>query len=122
MLQCEVLGDQAIVILTSDRSTEKTDFSAAATAVDQCIEKHGKITGLMIRAESYDNWSQFADLIEELRFIQRKGIPIERVAGLSDGNLEVHLPAIAERLESGEYRHFHFDERGKALEWLESGH
>jgi hypothetical protein len=122
MLQCEVLEDQAIVILTPDGSVGRTDFSGAAEAVDASIEKHGKIVGLMIRAQSYSGWSDFADLIEELRFIQRRRVPIERVAGLSDGNLQDHLPGIAERLGAGEYRHFHFDEKGPALRWLESGH
>jgi len=121
MLNCEVLPDRGIVILTPDGKVGRTDFSKAAEDVDSLIASRGRITGLMIRAQSYQDWADFADLVEELRFIQRRGVPVDRVAGLSDGNLEKHLPAIADRLETREYRHFPFEDREAALDWLESG-
>jgi len=120
MLNTEVLQDRGIVILAPDGKVGRTDFSKAADEVDSMIVSQGRIAGLMIRAQSYENWADFADLVEELRFIERRGVKVDRVAGLSDGNLEKHLPAIAERLGAQEYRHFPFAHREAALEWLES--
>src|SRR5262245_58891778 len=120
MLNTEVLQDRGIVILAPDGKGGPTDLSNAAEQVDSLIRSQGRIAGLMIRAQSYDNWADFANLVEELRFIERRGVTVDRVAGLSDGNLEKHLPDIAERLGAQEYRHFRFADREAALEWLAS--
>jgi hypothetical protein len=120
MLQCEVLQEKGVVILTPNVSGKGTDFEKAAKAVDACIARKGKLAGIMIRTEGYSDWQDFADLMEELRFIQRRGVPIDRLAGVSQGSLEKHLPALANAFHAREYRHFAYGDKARALAWLEA--
>jgi hypothetical protein len=47
-------------------------------------------------------------------------LKIRRIAVVSDGGLLKHIPAVAKHFVAAEIRPFGWDEKAKALTWLES--
>lgn len=121
MLIHELLKDEGILIIRPQAALEAADFEALAKEVDPYIEAHGKLQGLVIEAESFPGWSDFAALLSHFRFVRDHHRFISRVAAVSDSPLLSVGPRIASHFISAELRHFEFSAREQALAWVRGG-
>ena len=120
MLSYELLRDEAILIVHPDSPLESADFTAVAAEVDPYIEAHGKLAGLMIEAETFPGWHDFAGLVSHLRFIRDHHRNIAKVAAVTDSGFLAIMPKIVDHFVSAEVRHFEFADRDAALAWLQT--
>lgn len=63
MVTCELLRREAILVILPEGSLEASDFQRIAQAVDPYIDNNSKLHGVMIDAESFPGWKDFASLV-----------------------------------------------------------
>jgi SpoIIAA-like len=121
MIHFELLRDQRILIITPDGPLEKADFERLAKEVDPFIVSKGKLVGLMIYSKSFPGWDSFGAFVSHLKFIADHHRHIERIAAVTENGFLKIVPRIADHFVQAAIRHFDFDEKDKALAWLETG-
>ena len=118
MLHTEFLQDDSILIVTPDGPLTSSDFDRLAMEVDPFIEEKNKINGLMIYVESFPGWNDFAALVSHLKFVKNHHQSIGRVATVTDSGFLSILPRVANHFVSAEVRHFDYQDKEDALNWL----
>lgn len=118
MLNHELLRDDGILVLKPSGVLEESDFKMVARELDPYIEERGHLRGLLIEAQSFPGWSDFAAFISHLRFIRDHHRHIARVAAVSDSAFLSIAPRVASHLVNAEVRHFELASRDAAIAWL----
>lgn len=118
MLKYELLRAEGVLIVTPEGPLKSADFEQMAAVVDPYIEEKGKLQGLMIYAESFPGWADFAALLSHLRFVRDHHRRIERIAAVGDSAVLSIFPRIASHFVSAKVQHFVFAERDAALRWV----
>ncbi len=118
MLDHELLLEQGILIVTPRGPLEETDFQALSDVVDPYIESKGKLNGLMIYTESFPGWNDFSGLVSHMKFVKDHQKFISKVAAVTDSGILSIMPGIADHFVKAEIRHFDFDDKDDAMEWL----
>lgn len=118
MLKHELLSDKGILIVTPEGPLEQADFEAIARVADPYIESNGALNGLMIYTESFPGWNDFSGLVSHIRFVKDHQKAIKKVAAVTDSGFLSILPGIADHFVKAEIRHFEYDDRDDAMEWL----
>ena len=121
MVHFELLRDRNILIVIPDGPLEKEDFEKLAKEVDPFLESKGKLAGLMICAKSFPGWESFAALVSHLKFVADHHRRIERIAAVTDSGFLKIVPRIASHFVQAKIEHFDFEEKDRALAWLETG-
>jgi len=60
------LPTEGVPIIRTEAPLESTDFHGVAQEIDPYLEANGKPYGLMVDAESFPGWKDFAGLIAHL--------------------------------------------------------
>lgn len=120
MIHHELLRDEGILIVTPEGPLESMDFDVVAREVDPYIEEHGKLNGLMIYAESFAGWNNFAALVSHFKFVKNHHHNIRKVAAVTDSGFLSILPRIANHFVHADVRHFDYRDKERALNWLKS--
>ena len=118
MIEHKLLKDEKILIVTPKGALEKSDFEKLSTIVDPYLEKEGQLNGLMIQTESFPGWASFAALISHFQFVKNHQKKISRVAAVTDSGFLSVMPVIADHFVDAELKHFNYDEKERAMEWL----
>lgn len=118
MLHHELLTEQGILVVTPEGPLEKSDFEQLTRVVDPYIAEKGGLNGLMIYAERFPGWSDFAALVSHLKFVKDHHRQIAKVAAVTDGGVLSIMPRIADHFVSADVRHYESDDREDALAWL----
>lgn len=118
MLDHELLLEQGILIVTPKGPLEEADFQSLSEVVDPYIESKGRLNGLMIYTESFPGWNDFSGLVSHMKFVKDHQKFISKVAAVTDSGILSIMPGIADHFVKAEIRHFDFDEKDDAMEWL----
>jgi len=118
MVKHELLGAEGILIIRPQGRLEATDFEKIAQEIDPYIEANGKLNGLLIDAEAFPGWKDFAALIAHFKFVRDHHRKIQKVAVVSDSSFLSVAPKIATHFVKADLRHFPRDQRDAALAWL----
>jgi hypothetical protein len=118
MVNYELLRDEGILIIRPEASLEASDFQKIAQEIDPYIEANGKLHGVMIDAESFPGWKDFAALVAHLKFVKDHHRKIEKIAAVSDSSFLAIAPKIASHFVQADVRHFPHLQREEALVWL----
>jgi hypothetical protein len=118
MVEHELLPTEGLLIVRPKDRLEAADFEQLAREVDPHIEANGALHGLMIEAESFPGWADFAALVAHLRFVRDHHRKIERIAVVGDSTFLAVAPKIAAHFVRAELRHFPKTQEGAALAWL----
>jgi hypothetical protein len=117
----ELLRERGVLILKPEGALRADDFVTLASTVDPYIEQHGEFNGLMLEAQSFPGWDDFAALLSHVRFVRDHHRRIRRIAVVSDSKLLALAPKLASHFVSAEVRAFDTADRAAALAWLHSG-
>lgn len=120
-LSFELIEDRGVLILQPKGELEAADFERLSAEVDPYIAKAGGLNGLMVVAEHFPGWDDFAALSSHVRFVREHHSKIRRVAIVTADRLVSALPRIASRFLDAEVRAFPVDERDEALLWVGEG-
>ncbi|MGB8328711.1 MAG: STAS/SEC14 domain-containing protein [Polyangiales bacterium] len=117
-LSFELIADKSVVILEPKGELEAADFERLSKKVDPHIEAKGALNGVMIVAEHFPGWDDFAAFSSHLRFVREHQKRIRRVAIVTDDRLVSALPRIASRFVEAQIRAFPMSARDEALLWV----
>ena len=118
MLINEILLDEKIIVVTTEGPLETTDFEALSTEVDPYIKAMGGLNGLMIYAESFAGWENFAALLSHMKFVKEHHHNIKKVAAVTDSEFLSILPRVAGLFVQAEVKHFSYQDKDVAFDWL----
>ena len=118
MIEYELRRAEGILLLRPRDRLEAADFESLAREVDPYIEANGTLHGLMIDAEAFPGWVNFAALVAHLRFVRDHHRKIEKVAVVSDSTFLSVAPKVASHFVRADVRHFSHAQREDALAWL----
>jgi len=120
MLSKELMRDDGIVIVAPEGPLEEADFTSLVAVVDPYIEKHGQLNGLMIYVESFPGWDSFAGMLSHIKFVKDHHQRIGKIAVVTDSSVISILPQIASHFVAAEIKHFSYQEKNAALDWLKA--
>ena len=118
MINHQLLRDQGILIVAPEGPLESADFEKLAQEVDPYIEEKGILNGLMIYTEKFPGWDDFAALVSHFKFVKNHHQKIKKVAAVTDSGFVSIAPRIANHFVQAEVRHFDYQDKESALEWL----
>lgn len=121
MLDYELDRAEGILIVMPGGPLESTDFEALVRDVDPYIREKGGLNGLMIYAEFFPGWDTFAAFLSHMRFVKDHHRDIRRIAAVTESGFLSILPQVAGHFVRAEVRHFAYDDKVAALNWLKSG-
>jgi hypothetical protein len=121
MIKSELLKDKGVLIVSPVGPLAASDFEQLAQEVDPYIEQNSKLHGLMVHAEFFPGWGDFAAFLSHLKFVKDHQSKIEKVAAVSDSGFLKIMPRVASHFVKAEIKHFNYDDKDRALEWLLSG-
>ncbi|MBW2461328.1 MAG: STAS/SEC14 domain-containing protein [Deltaproteobacteria bacterium] len=117
-LSFELREDDAVLILEPKGTLEARDFERLSAEIDPYIEKAGSLAGMMVVADHFPGWDDFAALTSHLAFVRAHHKSIDRVALVTADRLVSALPRFASRFVSAEIRVFPMSTRDDALTWV----
>lgn len=118
MINAKLMEEDGILIVEPRDKLQQVDFERLSLLADPYIEQHGGLNGLLIDAESFFGWEDFASLVSHVHFVRDHEKKIQRVAAVTDNRFLAILPSVASHFVSAELRHFHYRDRNLALKWL----
>ena len=121
MIDAKLLRNDGILVVSPVDKLDSTDFEQLRLLVNPYLEEHGELNGLLIDAESFPGWNDFASLLSHINFINNYEEKIERVAAVTDNGFLAILPKVANYFVGAEVRHFGYQQRDTALNWLRTG-
>lgn len=121
MLNHELLRQEGILIIRPEAPLAAADFQQVAVEVDPYIEANGKLRGVMIDAQSFAGWHDFAALMAHLRFVRDHQKNIEKIAIVTDAKALELSAGIVKHFVRAELRRFALSEKNEAMHWLDGG-
>jgi hypothetical protein len=118
MVEHELLREEGILILRPQGRLEAADFEKLAREIDPYIEASGRLSGILLDAESFPGWKDFAALVAHLRFVRDHHRKVQKIAVVSDSTFLAVAPKIAAHFVQADLRHFSHGQREAALAWL----
>jgi len=117
-LSFDLIEDKGVLVLQPQGELDAADFERLGAEIDPYIEKVGALNGLMIVAEHFPGWDDFAALTSHIRFVREHHSKIRRVALVTADRLVSALPRMASRFVDAEVRAFPMDGRDEAVLWV----
>jgi hypothetical protein len=120
MINYQLNRTDGILIVEPIAHLESTDFEKLTQEIDPYIEQEGKLNGLMIYSESFPGWDNFAALLSHIKFVKNHHQNIKKIAAVTGGGFLAIAPQVASHFVQAEIKHFDFDDKESALNWLKS--
>jgi hypothetical protein len=114
----ELNREKGILVLEPKDELEAEDFQRVAAEVDPYIDEAGGLAGVVVIAEEFPGWDDFAALTSHFRFVREHHQKVRRVALVTESRFLLALPRIAKRFLDAEVREFAMSEREAALRWV----
>ena len=121
MISHQLNREDGILTISPEGRLEASDFEELRSEVDPFLEEAGSLNGLVIHARSFPGWDDFAALISHLKFVRDHHRKIGKVAAVSDSKVLSIMPRIVDHFVHAEVKHFPYEDKDKALQWLRSG-
>jgi len=120
MLHYELNRAESILILKPIGPLESTDFEKLAREVDPYIIEKGTLNGLMIYTKSFPGWDNFAAFLSHIKFVKNHHQKIRKIAAVTGSGFLSIMPQVAKHFIQAEVRHFDYDDKDSALDWLKT--
>ena len=117
MIDYKILEDQGIIIVEPSGSLEKEDFVNLTRDADAYLEKHGRLNGLVIHANTFPGWEDFGAFTYHFSFIRGHHEKVNRIAIVTDSAFLKIAPSIANHFVAAEVKHFDYDDLEEAQKW-----
>jgi hypothetical protein len=120
MLNYELNRIDSLLIVNPMGPLESADFEKLVQEVDPYIEEEGKLNGLMICAESFPGWDNFAAFLSHIKFVKNHHQKIKRIAAVTGSGFLSIMPQVANHFVHAEIKHFDYNDKEAALTWLKA--
>ena len=120
MLNYELNRSEGILILKPIGPLASTDFENLAREVDPYIIETGSLNGLMIYVKSFPGWDNFAAFLSHIKFVKNHHQKIKKIAVVTGSSFLSIMPQVANHFIRAEVRHFDYNDKDAALNWLKA--
>jgi hypothetical protein len=120
MLHHEIDTDLGILTVIPSGELAASDFKQLTDVIDDYNAGHEPLQALMILTEHFPGWNSFGALFQHLKFIRRQRDQLRKVAAVTDSGFLTVMPHIVDHFIKAEVRHFPYDDKEQALDWLRS--
>ncbi|MCB1775362.1 MAG: STAS/SEC14 domain-containing protein [Gammaproteobacteria bacterium] len=120
-LQFELDEEKRLLVLEPKDQLEALDFANVAQEIDPFIERVGSLNGLVVVAEEFPGWDDFAAFTAHFRFVREHHDRIRRIALVTSSRYLAALPRLASHFVEAEVRHFPWHQRAAAIAWAAAG-
>jgi alpha-N-acetylglucosamine transferase len=120
MLNYELNHADGVLIINPIGALESTDFEKLGQEVDPYITENGKLNGLMIYTHTFPGWDNFAAFLSHMKFVKNHHQKIKKIAAVTDSGFLSIMPQVASHFVQAELRHFDYDDKDVALNWLKA--
>jgi hypothetical protein len=120
MLNYELNRVDGILILEPAGPLESTDFEKLVREVDPYIIEKGALNGLMIYTKSFPGWENFSAFLSHVKFAKNHHQKIKKIAAVTGSGFLSIMPQVAKHFIQAEVRHFDYDDKETALDWLKA--
>jgi len=120
MVEFDILPTNVLVLRPSAPITAD-DITAVKEKVDPLLASGGHLAGVMIEANGFPGWKDFAGLCSHLRFVRDHHREVPRVAVVSDSCFLTAMPKLARHFLHAEFANFPAGKSTDALAWIEAG-
>ena len=118
MIKVDLSIEDGVLMVMPEGRLEAEDFKELAAVADPYIEEHGKLNGLMIYTESFPGWKDFEALTSHFRFVKDYHHNLAKVALVTDSKIVSVAETLAKHFVSAEIKHFDYNDKDAALDWL----
>lgn len=119
-LEVELLEAQRVLVLHPRHELQAADFERVAREIDPFIERVGGLAGVVIIAQEFPGWDDFAAFAAHFRFVREHRRQVRRVALVTCSRFLAVLPRLAQLFVAAEVRRFTFEQHAEALAWAGS--
>jgi hypothetical protein len=116
-MSARLISESGIVVVELTVPLRVQDFETLAHTVDDWLETHDALQGLVIHALAIPGWENIGSLLRHVRFVRDHHRRISRVALAVDGKLASLAPRAAEHFVRADVRNFGYDELEDAIRW-----
>jgi len=120
MLNYELNRSEGILILKPIGPLASTDFENLARELDPYIIETGSLNGLMIYVKSFPGWDNFAAFLSHIKFVKNHHQKIKKIAAVTGSSFLSIMPQVANHFIQAEVRHFDYNDKDAALNWLKA--
>lgn len=117
-LKFELLEEQGVLIMQPGGELEAADFDRLSAHLDPYVANAGGLDGVMIVAQHFPGWDDFAALTSHVRFVREHHSKVRKVALVTSDRLVSAIPRFASRFVDAEIRAFPMSKRDEALLWV----
>ncbi|MES2182853.1 MAG: STAS/SEC14 domain-containing protein [Pseudomonadota bacterium] len=118
MLNYELNRVEGILTVEPIGPLRSTDFEQLVQEVDPYINEMGKLNGLLLYTKSFPGWDNFAALLSHIKFVKNHHQKIKKIAAVTESNFLSIMPQVAKHFVQAEIRHFDYEDKTAALNWL----
>ena len=119
MISCTLFDDIGVCLLELAGQVTAQDLDEASQAVNEYLAKHQHFNGLVVHAEFFPWWADFAALVGHLKFSGNCHQTLVRVAICSDIDMAGLLPTIGDHFFAAEVRSYKDDQVSEAMHWVQ---
>ncbi|UTW44834.1 STAS/SEC14 domain-containing protein [bacterium SCSIO 12696] len=119
MISCSLFEDIDVCLLELGEHISEKNMLEARDQINEYLGSHPNLSGLVIHAEFFPWWSEFAELVGLLSFNGNRHQTLVRVALCSDVGVEGILPQISEHFFAAEVKAYKEDQVSEALHWAQ---
>lgn len=118
MIEYKIYEKESILIATPKSPITVEDFNNISKDVDNYLQKHSMINGVVIYVKNFKGWENFSSLINHLKFVKNHHEFIKKLAVVTDDTILSYLPNIASHFVNAKIKHFNYIDKGKAIQWI----
>ena len=118
MVEYTIIEPEGILVLKPDAPLRAADFAGPSARVDAYLAEHARLHGVLIHADAFPGWENFAGFVAHIRFVRTHEQKIERIAVATDSPMAKIAEALGKHFLAAEIRRFPFADYDAALAWL----
>ncbi|MGS2724804.1 STAS/SEC14 domain-containing protein [Porticoccus sp. GXU_MW_L64] len=119
MISCSLFEDIGVCLLELGEHISEKNMHTARDQINEYLTSHPDLNGLVVHAEFFPWWSEFAEQIGQLSLNGNRHQTLVRVAICCDVEVEGILPAIGQHFFAAEVKVFKEDAVSEALHWAQ---
>ena len=119
MISCSLFEDIGVCLLELGEHISEKNMQDARDQINEYLDSHPDLSGLVVHAEFFPWWAEFAGHIKQLEFSGNRHQTLVRVAICSDVDVEDLLPTVREHFFAAEVKSFKEDQVSEAIHWAQ---
>ncbi|WP_460105315.1 SpoIIAA family protein [Streptomyces sp. YKOK-J1] len=113
----QLRSEARVVVIEVDQPLRVQDFDALARTVDDWLDTHEALDGVVVHARAFPGWENVKSLLRHVRFVRDHHRRVRRIALAADSRFAELAPHLANHFVRAEVRRFEYDELEEAVAW-----